>query len=95
MITLYPKSDQCDNAYFWIGETYYREKSYEKAILEYQKIIDKYPNANKLPGALLKQGLAFKEIKDDINARLLLKQVISDFPDSEEAKIAGKQLKEF
>jgi tol-pal system protein YbgF len=94
MVQLYPKSEQCDNALFWIGETYYREKNFEKAILEYQKIIDKYPKGNKFPAALLKQGLAFKEIRDDVNARLRLKQVIRDFPDSEEAKLAGQRLKE-
>ena len=30
----FPKSENADNAQFWIGEIYYREKWYEKAILE-------------------------------------------------------------
>ena len=43
LIQDFPKSPRADNAQFWIGETYYREKWYEKAILEYQNVIEKYP----------------------------------------------------
>ena len=38
LIERFPKSERADNAQFWIGEIYYREKWYEKAILEYQKV---------------------------------------------------------
>ena len=38
-ISRYPDSQNADNAQFWIGEIYYREKWYEKAILEYQNVI--------------------------------------------------------
>ena len=40
LIAAYPKSQQADNAQFWIGETYYHEQWYEKTILEYQKLIE-------------------------------------------------------
>jgi TolA-binding protein len=59
LIADYPSSPQADNSQFWIGETYYREKWYEKAILEYQKVIENYPSGNKIPAALLKQGSLF------------------------------------
>ena len=58
MIQNHPKSSNADNAQFWIGETYYKEKWYEKAILEYQKVIEKYPSGNKAPAALLKTMFA-------------------------------------
>ena len=45
-IRRYPKSNNADNAQFWIGEIYYREKWYEKAILEYQQVIENYPKGN-------------------------------------------------
>jgi tetratricopeptide (TPR) repeat protein len=35
----YPNTELSDNAQFWIGETYYGKKDYEKAILEYEKAI--------------------------------------------------------
>ncbi|MFQ5486070.1 MAG: tetratricopeptide repeat protein, partial [Desulfobacterales bacterium] len=84
-----------DNAQFWIGDTYYREKWFEKAILEYQKVIENYPKGNKVPASLLKQGFAFFNIGDKANARLILKELIKKYPQSNETKIAIKKLKEF
>ena len=89
----YPKSKNADNAQFWLGEIYYREKWYEKAILEYQKVIENYPKGNKTPSALLKQGLAFLNLDDKANARLILKELIRKFPDSNETNVAKNKLK--
>ncbi|MEJ2095887.1 MAG: tol-pal system protein YbgF [Deltaproteobacteria bacterium] len=94
IINEFPKSENADNAQFWIGEIYYREKCYEKAILEYQKVIEKYPNGNKVPAALLKQGFAFLSLGDKANARLILKELSKKFPDTNEGKIATQKLKE-
>jgi len=93
LVERFPDSEMADNAQFWIGETYYREKWYEKAILEYQKVIEAYPEGNKLPAALLKQGFAFIELGDTANARLILKELVRKFPESNEAKISEDKLK--
>ncbi|MCP4371246.1 MAG: tol-pal system protein YbgF, partial [Deltaproteobacteria bacterium] len=95
LLDRYPKSKSADNAQFWIGEIYYREKWYEKAILEYQKVIENYPKGNKDQASLLKQGFAFYNLKDKPNSRLIFKELIKKFPGSNEAKIAKKKLKEF
>ena len=91
----HPRSKRADNAQFWIGEIYYREKWYEKAILEYQKVIETYPKGNKVRSALLKQGLAFLSLGDKDNARLILKELVRKHPDSSEAKIATERLDRF
>lgn len=91
----HPRSKRADNAQFWIGEIYYREKWYEKAILEYQKVIETYPKGNKVRSALLKQGLAFLNLGDKDNARLILKELVRKHPDSSEAKIATERLDRF
>ncbi len=92
LINKFPKSAHADNAQFWIGEIYYSEKWYEKAILEYQKVIEKYPKGNKVPASLLKQGLAFLNLGDKANARLILKELVKKYSKSNEAKIATKKL---
>ena len=94
LINKFPKSAHADNAQFWIGEIYYSEKWYEKAILEYQKVIEKYPKGNKMPASLLKQGFAFFNLGDKANARLILKGLVKKYSKSNEAKIATKKLKE-
>ena len=92
-IKRYPNSKNADNAQFWIGEIYYREKWYEKAILEYQSVIEKYPKGNKAPAALLKQGLAFSNIGDTANAKLILEELGRKYPKSNEAKVGAEKLK--
>ncbi len=92
-IKTFSKSKHADNAQFWIGEIYYREKWYEKAILEYQKVIENYPRGNKVKASLLKQGLAFYKLGDKANARLILRELLKKYPKSNESKIAKKILK--
>ncbi len=94
LIRRFPKSERADNAQFWIGEIYYREKWYEKAILEYQKVIENYPKGNKVPASLLKQGLAFSNLGDKSNSRLILEELIKKYPKSNEAKIAKDKVKD-
>jgi tol-pal system protein YbgF len=95
LMTNYPKSDNAGSAQFWIAESYFAEKWYEKAILEYQNVIEKYPKSNKVSAAMLKQAMSFLQLGDKSNARLIFKEVEKKFPQSNEAKIAGQKLKEF
>jgi tol-pal system protein YbgF len=94
LLKRYPKSERSDNAQFWIGEIYYREKWYEKAILEYQKVIENYPKGNKVPASLLKQGFAFLNLGDKTNSRIILQELIRKYPQTNEAKIAQDKLKD-
>ncbi|RPJ10905.1 MAG: tol-pal system protein YbgF [Deltaproteobacteria bacterium] len=88
----YPNIEFSDNAQFWIGETYYLKKDFEKAILEYEKAIAKYPEGDKVSAALFKQALSFLELGDKTNARNLLKRVVERFPHSAQAEMAKKKL---
>jgi len=94
LLRQFPRSDNADNAQFWLGETYYREQWYEKAILEYQKVIEKYPKGNKVPASLLKQGIAFFNLRDKANARLIFEELAKKFPKSAEAGVAKKRLRD-
>jgi len=93
-LKLHPDTEFSDNAQFWIGECYYFEKKYEKAIVEYDKVVKKYPEGNKAPFALLKQGLSFEKLGDKASAKLLLQQVIRDFPNTSQSRIARTKLLE-
>jgi len=68
-------------------------KQYEHAILAFQVLIKKYPKGNKVPKAVLRQALAFYEIRDKTSARLLLRKLIMKYPKSSEAKIAKAKLR--
>jgi tol-pal system protein YbgF len=90
----HPDTEFSDNAQFWIGECYYFEKKYEKAIVEYDKVIKNFPDSNKVPYALLKQGLSFQRLGDKASAKLLMQQVIRDFPNTSQSRIAREKLLE-
>ncbi len=92
-INRFPDSGNADNARFWIADSYYMDKWYEKAILEYQKVLEQYPDSNKTAAALLKQGYAFAELGEKANARLILRELIKKSPESNEAKYAAEKLK--
>lgn len=89
-----PKHELAANAHYWIGETHYSEKNYESAILSYQDVIKNYPGKDKVVAAMLKQAMAFEEIKDSKSAKYVLKKLVEGFPKSEEAKKAKEMLKE-
>lgn len=95
LINKYPKSKNADNAQFWIGDSYFREKMYDRAILEYQIVTEKYPKGNKVRAAMLKMGLAFYNMGDTGNARTILEEVLIKYPDSEEAQTAARRLEAF
>jgi len=92
-VRLYPKGKWVPQAYFYIGETYFKEKDYESAILSYQKVVDfQGPNPLK-PRAMLRQADCFLALKDKKVATILLKKVVQLFPGTKEAEEAKKKLK--
>jgi tol-pal system protein YbgF len=89
----YPKSDYADNAQYWIGECYYALREFDQAILEFDAVRRNYPKGDKVPAALLKQGFAFAELGDKVDARLILQELINRYPQSPEAGRAKQKLK--
>jgi TolA-binding protein len=61
--------------------------------VEYEKVIKKYPNGDKHPSALLKEGFAFLDLGDRANAKLIFNKVMKEYPRSPQAEIAAKKLK--
>ncbi len=87
------KSEYADNAQYWIGESYYAIRQFDQAILEFDAVRRKYPKGDKVPAALLKQGFAFAELGDKVDARLILQELIVRYPDSQEAVKAKEKVK--
>jgi tol-pal system protein YbgF len=92
-LAVYPKGELSDNAQFWIGESFYSEKDYEKAIIAYDDVVKKFPKGDKIPSAMLKQALCWLELGDKTFAQSLLKRVIREHPNTQQAKIANEKLR--
>lgn len=89
----HPKSKLAGNAQYWIGECHYALREFDQAILEFDTVRRKYPQGEKVSAALLKQGFAFAELGEKVNARLILQEVVEKFPQSPEAARAKQKLK--
>ena len=57
-------------------------------------MVKKYPKENKVPDAMLKEGMALSEIKKNKEARFVLKKLVEKFPRSEQAKTAKAKLEQ-
>ena len=89
----HPKSKLANNAQYWIGESHYALREFDQAILEFDAVRSRYPQAEKVPAALLKQGFAFAELGEKVNARLILQEVVEKYAQSPEAAQAKQKLR--
>jgi tol-pal system protein YbgF len=89
----HPKSKLAINAQYWIGESHYALREFDQAILEFDAVRSRYPQADKVPAALLKQGFAFAELGEKVNARLILQEVVEKYAQSLEAAQAKQKLR--
>ncbi len=81
------------NAFYWLGECYFKMKMYDKAIINYDEVIVKYHKNPKVPAALLKEGIAFLKIGEKDGAKLIFRKIIHDYPKTRQAKYARDYLK--
>ena len=90
----YGKTDLAANAQFYIGEIYYRQKKYQEAIPEYDKVINNYPNNFKMAPARLHRATAMIELGQKSSGIRELREITRLFPGSEEDRYARAKLKE-
>jgi tol-pal system protein YbgF len=88
----FPTTDLADNAEYWIGESYYRQKRYPDAVREFDVVISKYPNSDKIASAVLRKGYAYLEMGEQSKGVVQLQNVIRKYPRSDEANLARQQL---
>ncbi len=93
-LALFPDHELADNAQYWVGEIYYARGDWERAILEFDKVVKEYPAGEKVPDSLLKQGYSFGKLGDKKTAEILFKRIVEEFPQTETAKKAQERLEE-
>jgi tol-pal system protein YbgF len=88
-----PKSRLAVSAQYWIGESYFALREFDRAIVEFDEVRRRYAQSEKVPAALLRQGAAFTELGEKLNARLVLQELVEKYPQSAEAGRAKQRLK--
>lgn len=90
----YPESALADNAQYWIGESYYSQREYVRASVEFAEVAEKYPAGDKVPASMLKRAYALISLSKRTEARALLEKLIKQYPNTNEAELAKARLKE-
>jgi tol-pal system protein YbgF len=91
-VQAFPQDDKADDAAFYIGETFFKQKDFEKAIAEYQKVIDTWPKGDMADDAFLQAGLAALEKGWCVDAGAYLGELVRRFPTSPLVKTARTKL---
>jgi tol-pal system protein YbgF len=90
----YPSSDYADDAAYWMADCYFKQGDYQTAILRFDDVAGRYPTSGKAPEALYRQGEALLRLGPRYGkaARKAFERVINEYPNSERAEQARRQL---
>jgi tol-pal system protein YbgF len=88
----WPKSEQADDAQFYIGSSYMQQKKYPEAVKAYSDLIATYPTGDKVPDAYVDLGQAYRAQSQNDAARTAWETVRAKFPSSNSAIIARERL---
>lgn len=80
------------DARYMMGECLFNQKEYDKAIMQYQKIISQHSSHAKAPAAMLKQGMAFEKLADKETAKVIYKKLLKKHAAAPEAAKAQEHL---
>ena len=76
------KNPLADNCQYWIGECYYGQKDYRKALIEFEKVLT-FGQSNKDDDSQLKIGLCYVQLNELDKALEELNRLLINYPDSE------------
>lgn len=91
-ITRFPGGIYADNAQYWLGEAWYVQRDYDKALAEFDKVVKQHPQSPKVPDALLKMGYIQTDKGNARDAGVLFQRLVQEYPESTAAGLAQKQL---
>jgi len=90
----FPTTELADNATYWIGECYYRQRRFRQAVEQFDTVLERYSRSDKVAAATLKKGYALLELGERSQGVVQLRHVIKQYPNSDEANLARQRLRE-
>lgn len=83
-----------DNATYWVGESYYRQGKFSRAIDQFDEVVLRYATGDRIPSSLLKKGYAHLELGQRAQGVVLLQNVVCEHGSTDEAQLARQRLGE-
>ena len=75
-----PKHALQPNAHYWLGETFYVRKDYQRAAYTFADSFQKYPEGNKAADSLLKLGMSLGRLGKKKEACTTFSRLLQNFP---------------
>jgi tol-pal system protein YbgF len=88
-----PQGELAAQAQYYLGECYYSQTEWEKALNEFSLVEKNYPNSEPVPSARLKQALCLEQLGNYKESLRVMKTLVKDYPSSPEAYTAEEKLK--
>ncbi|MDQ7011282.1 MAG: tol-pal system protein YbgF [Mariprofundaceae bacterium] len=88
----YPQGEYTDQAWYWLGESYYAQHKLKKAVRPLKKVIADFPKSSKHAAAMLKLGRIYQELKRPGDATAVFQRLTKEHPDSTAAEHARIEL---
>ncbi|MDR3253782.1 MAG: tetratricopeptide repeat protein [Endomicrobium sp.] len=89
----YPNSESTPQAQFYMGECFYSNSMWEKALEEYKKVEQHYKKSGLVSSARLKIALCYELLDKHNEALNIFLSIVKDFPQSPESLMAKEKLK--
>ena len=77
-----PKDPLASNAYYWLGETFYVQKEFQKAAISFAKGYQQFPKGNKALDQLFKLSLTFINLGKNEDACASFSKLEIEFPNA-------------
>ena len=84
----YPHSVLAGEAWYWLGESRYLDRSFDDAVTAMTTLLKYFPGSALAGAAQLKLGYSYNELRRYHQARETLNRVLEDFPEDETAVLA-------
>jgi len=90
---LFQDSNYAANAQYWLSESIYASGDYRGAMINFAKVVEKYPSSSKIADAKLKIGYCYYAIKKWKEARFIFGAILKDYPNTSLSLLADKKIK--
>jgi tol-pal system protein YbgF len=91
-LVTYPSSSLAPSAQYWIGNAYYAQRDYKKAIASQGKLLSAWPDSSKAPDGMLNIASSQEASGDRRGARKTLEDLLAKYPASPAAASAKQRL---
>ncbi len=90
----YPISSYADVAAYWLADCTFKNEEFKRAVIRFSDVVRVYPDSPKAPDALYRQGESLLKLGPRFKeaARTVFRRLQKDYPDSERATEAARQL---